>query len=167
MLVRLAILAAVALLPVSARATLFFFVIPLNGANEVLADGTPNQGDPDGVGLATLIIDDAVSPPSIAWQIDVQNIDLPPTGAHIHQGAKTTTGPILIDFSGQLSGQGLQDADLAGVLADPTGWYVNVHNDPFRSGAIRGQIPEPGTALLLCGGLSLLARRPIRRNVRT
>jgi hypothetical protein len=151
------------LLPFSANATLFHFNIALNGANEVTAGGVPNQGDPDGSGLASLIIDDSTSPPTITWNIQVADIDLPVIGAHIHNAPKTTTGPIRIDFSAMLSGS-TQDVDLAGVIADPTNWYVNVHTGAFQSGAIRGQIPEPGTALLLSGGLSLLARRRIRRS---
>lgn len=159
----LGLAAALLLLPASAQATLHFFSIALNGANEVTAGGVPNQGDLDGSGNADLIIDDSVVPHTIAWNISVANIGLPLTGAHIHFGAKTTTGPVRIDFSAQLTGSGLADADLAGVLADPTGWYVNLHNSSFPAGAIRGQIPEPGTALLLSGGLVLLAHRFGRR----
>ena len=144
------------LLPLQARATLFNFSIPLSGANEVL----PNVGDPDGFGVANITIDDSTAPfPTISWNITVGNIALPPTGAHIHQGAVGVNGPVRIDFNAQLTGSGLQDADLVGVLAQPSGWYVNVHNASFPGGAIRGQVPEPTTALLLAGGLALLARR--------
>jgi hypothetical protein len=147
-------------LPLHAQATLFTFVIPLNGQNEVTAGGVPNQGDLDGTGTATITIDDSTGPfPTISWNIVVNDIALPLTGAHIHQGASTTTGPVRVDFSAQLSGSGLQDADLVGVLADPSGWYVNVHNSVFPGGAIRGQVPEPTSALLVAGGLALLARR--------
>lgn len=169
MLARFAVPVAAAafwLSPAAAHATLFYFNIALNGANEVTAGGIPNQGDLDGSGLASLIIDDSTSPATITWDIQVADIDLPVIGAHIHQGAKTTTGPVRIDFNATLSGTS-QDVDLAGVLADPTGWYVNIHTGAFQSGAIRGQIPEPGTALLLSGGLSLLARRRSRRNARS
>ena len=37
----------------------------------------------------------------------------------------------------------------------------------FSGGAIRGRIPEPGTASLLGGGLCLLARRRIGRDAAT
>jgi hypothetical protein len=155
--VLLAATAALWLVPASAHATLHFFVVELNGANEVTAGGIPNQGDPDGSGVANLIIDDVAL--SISWNISVMDIALPPTGAHIHNGAVDTTGPIRIDFDEQLTGSGLVDPDLAGVLADPTQWYVNIHNADFPAGAIRGQIPEPGTALLLACGVGVLASR--------
>jgi len=160
MIIRLASLAAAAalwLLPFSAHATLHYFVIALNGANEVTAGGVPNQGDPDGSGTANLIIDDVAL--SITWNISVADIELPPIGAHIHNGASNTTGPVRVDFDSQLTGSGLVDADLAGVLADPTQWYVNIHNQDFPAGAIRGQIPEPSTALLLASGVGILASR--------
>ncbi len=144
------------LLPLQAQATLFVFTVALNGANEVL----PTVGDPNGFGTATLTIDDATAPfPTISWNITTGNIVLPPTGAHIHQGAAGVNGPVRVDFSGALIGGGLQDADLVGVLAAPNGWYVNIHNSVHPGGAIRGQVPEPATALLLAAGLALLARR--------
>jgi len=138
----------------SAQADLYKFVVPLEGAQEVL----PNVGDPDGSGTAILFIDSDLL--SIDWNIFVQDIVLPPTGAHIHQGVAGANGPVRVDFSSQLSGSGLVDADLASVLANPSGWYVNIHNVDHRGGAIRGQlgpgelVPESSTViagLAVCG----------------
>jgi hypothetical protein len=144
------------LLPLQAQATIFQFTVPLLGSNEV----APNVGDPDGTGTAILTIDDSTAPfPTISWSITVENILLPPSAAHIHMGAAGTNGPVRVDFSAQLIGGPIQDADLVGVLADPAGWYVNVHNTDHPGGAVRGQVPEPTTALLRAGGLLLLARR--------
>jgi hypothetical protein len=143
----------------SAVAGITTFDVYLNGFNEVTAAGVPNQGDPDGFGLARLMIDDSVSPPSITWNITAQNIAMPLSGAHIHEGLATTTGPVRIDFSSQLTGSGLQDSDLTAVLANPTGWYVNLHNSAFPAGAIRGQIPAPGGAVVLVGGGLMMLRR--------
>lgn len=157
-----AALAAVAAASIASAASgaITTFDVYLNGFNEVTAAGVPNQGDPDGWGLARLIIDDGVSPPTISWNFSVTNITLPLSGAHIHQGASTTTGPVRVDFSAQLSGSGLADPDLVSVLANPTGWYVNLHNSNFPGGAIRGQIPAPGAlGLLALAGPIMLRRR--------
>lgn len=150
----------------SAQADLYKFVVPLEGGQEVL----PNVGDPDGSGTAILFIDSDLL--SIDWTINVDSILLPPTGAHIHQGVAGANGPVRVDFSGQLSGFGLFDADLAAVLANPTGWYVNVHNADHRGGAIRGQIgpgevvPEASSViagLVVCGlGAAAWVRRQRR-----
>lgn len=130
----------------SASAAIYQFVVPLDGGQEF-----PGPGDPDGSGTAILFIDgDALT---IDWDITVSGIDLPVRAAHIHNAPAGVSGPVRVDFSGQLTGSGLFDADLAGVLANPSQWYVNVHNAPFPAGAVRGQlgvptvIPEPSTVL--------------------
>lgn len=138
------------------------FFVPMNGVQEV-----PGPGNPDGTGTAFLSIDsDALT---IDWNIVVDNIGLPPTGAHIHAGSLGVAGPIVVDFDAQLTGSGLMDPDLAAVLASPRNYYVNVHNASFPSGAIRGQLPCPTvipdpTALTLVaiGLISLGFRRRIR-----
>jgi hypothetical protein len=57
------------------------------------------------------------------------------------------------------------DADLDAILADPAGFYVNIHTDDFPAGAIRGQLaaesPDtamtaPGSSPLAPAGLALL-----------
>ena len=134
-----------------AGATIIQFIVPLSGANEVPA----GSGDPDGSGTATLTLDDATN--SISWSITTSNITLPIFLDHIHQGAAGVNGPVVIDFSAQLVGGPIVDADVANVLANPSGYYVNVHTTDFQGGAIRGQVPEPETALLLAVGLASLA----------
>jgi len=129
------------------------FVVPLSGAQEV-----PGPGDPDGTGTAFLSIDPDTL--TIDWNITVDNIDFPLTGAHIHEAPAGVAGPIVVDFSEQLTGANLMDTDLANVLATPTNYYVNVHNDPFPAGAIRGQlgapIPVPSALGLVALGLASL-----------
>jgi hypothetical protein len=134
------------------------FLMHMSGLQEA-----PGPGDPDGTGTAFLAIDpDALT---VDWSIAVSNIDFPLTGAHIHQAPAGVPGPIVVDFNSQLSGTTSVDpAILAGILATPTNYYVNVHNADFPAGAIRGQlgapIPAPSAlGLVVLGVVSLLSRR--------
>jgi hypothetical protein len=153
-------------------AAIVTFVVPLDGNQEIdPLLGVPGAGDPDGMGTATLMIDDVAN--SISWEIAVQNILLPPIGAHIHQAVAGMNGGIVVNFNGQLSGVNLADPDLASVLANPTGFYVNIHNEQYVNGAIRGQlaaaVPAPAGAVLLGTGIAALCGRRLwrRRAVRS
>ncbi len=154
------VLAASFAIAQASSAAIITFTVQLDGQQEVNGSGTPGQGDLDGLGTATLLIDDVNL--TISWTITVANID-PVVGAHIHNAAAGSNGPILIDFNGQLTGTGLADSDLAGVLADPSLWYVNVHTGTFPAGAIRGQIgtpvAEPASLALLATAAGLVASR--------
>ncbi|HEU4429712.1 MAG TPA: CHRD domain-containing protein [Myxococcota bacterium] len=147
----------------SAAAATLTFVIGLTGEQEVDAMGNPGQGDPDGFGVATLTIDDVAL--TISWVIQVANLDTV-VAAHIHPGAVGVNGAPAVDFSGQLTGSGLMDPDLAAVVADPSQWYVNVHTEAFPPGAIRGQmcdpltvVPEPSTLALLATAAGFVGLR--------
>ncbi len=147
-------------------AAMVTFVVPLDGQQEISSvTGLPGAGDPDGTGTATLMIDNIAN--SISWEITVADILLPPIGAHIHQQVAGLNGGVVVNFSGQLSGANLVDADLATLLANPTGFYVNVHNEAFPSGAIRGQlgspVPAPAGILLLATGIAGLGVRRLLR----
>jgi len=139
-------------------ALLFFFAIAgpaagqiligdLAGANEVPA----GSGDPDGSGQAAVWVVDG----RIHFDIVVQDVD-PLTLAHIHQGAAGTNGPVVVDFTAQINAAGDRvlgsipiDPELADdILADPNGFYFNVHNAVFPAGAIRSQLSRQSTTRL-------------------
>jgi hypothetical protein len=150
-------LAAAALwlcLPTPVQAFPVTYTVELDGAQEA-----PGPGDPDGSGVAVLNIETSTN--SISWNITVQNIELPLTGAHIHVGAPGVPGGVVVDLSASLVGGPIMDPDVANVVANPTGYYVNLHNSAFPGGAIRGQIPEPATLGLF--GLGLAAVALLRR----
>lgn len=165
---------AVALTAAPTRAATKLFNVNMTGAKEVTAGGVPNQGDPDGSAVGTVLLDNGTgsgTTGSVTFNLTLANLDLPLSAWHIHTGGPTTTGSPLINFgnpetlrSGNLlSGtvSGLSATDLTTVMGNPNGFYLNIHNTPFPGGAVRDQVPEPGSlALLGVAAVGLLRRRP-------
>ena len=112
----------------------------LTGAAEV------PPGDLYGSGTATITVNPGRE--EICWEIVAVGIELPATAPHIHVGAAGTAPPNNVavtlsapDTSGFSSGCAAAERDLAlDILHDPENYYVNVHNEPFPTGAIRGQL---------------------------
>ena len=173
-----AVLVVLAAVASNARANSVSFPIAANGAQEVNAAGVPNQGDTNGTAVGTIVLDNGTgsgNTGSATFNLTVSNIDGSFSGHHIHQAPATTTGSIVVDFgdpdtiltgtatSGTLSGTitGLPAATITNVFNNPTGFYYNLHTTPnFPGGAVRHQLPEPGSAVLVgLGALGLLARR--------
>jgi CHRD domain len=101
--------------------------------------------DPDGTGTAVVRIrrDDG----QLCYRLAVQNIQLPSVGAHIHRAPATANGPIVVGFSrppdAAGGSSGCETADRAlldEILANPAGFYVNVHTREYPGGAVRAQL---------------------------
>ena len=123
-------------LPAGATTTTTQLTAQLNGANEV-----PTAGDPNGTGEAHVF--GAVGHPNkLCFVLFVDQIGRP-TAAHIHRGAAGVVGPVRVPFRTPADGDsaGCVNTTLAArILANPQNWYVNVHNNAFPGGAIRGQL---------------------------
>jgi hypothetical protein len=116
------------------------FFVELDGAQEV-----PGPGDPDGSGFATVTIDTATD--QVCVDFNASDID-PLTAMHIHPGPAGVAGPpaVNFDYTGPPT---VDDRCVPGgaaadqIAANPLGYYLNAHTDPFPNGAIRGQL-QPG-----------------------
>ena len=111
------------------------------------------ETDEDGTGSARIVVDPDAG--TACWTLSAENID-PVTISHIHVGAAGEDGDVVVDldldgFDG--SSEGCNDAadgdTLQAIVDDPAGYYVNLHNEAFPGGAIRGQLAAapPNTAL--------------------
>ena len=117
----------------------------LLGANEVNNAGVPNQGDPDGTGLAVVSLNHGQG--TVCFELTTENIATPTRG-HIHAAPAGANGPIVVDFfngntvEGPLSGcvEGVSQALIKDIRKNPERFYFNVHNAAFPAGAIRGQL---------------------------
>jgi len=114
---------------------------PLTGSAEI-----PGPGDTDGVGL----FEDRVNPGTerICYTLTASSIDAA-TVAHIHTGALGVAGaPVLTldtpdgDDDDSEECQDIDRALAQALIQDTAGYYVNVHNDDFPNGAIRGQLSK-------------------------
>ena len=153
----------------------------LTGQNEVGPDGRLGAGDPDGSAKAMIENDHGM----LVWTMDYENISGQGiSGLHIHgPGATPTTNrpvfidfPLLIDFpppgiplpNGTIFGtvSSADDPALASklqqVFENPHEFYLNLHTTGaggFPDGAVRGQLPEPGSAgLVAIAAVGLLRR---------
>jgi CHRD domain len=127
------------------------FTTELSGANEV------PTADPDGHGRAHVTIDVATG--QVCFDVLV-NQSGTPNRAHIHVGDAGANGGIVVPFF-ELIGQpanplndalerngratGCVEASpdlLAQIVANPSGYYVNLHNARFPAGAVRGQLSD-------------------------
>lgn len=115
----------------------------LTGAAEV-----PNPGDPNGTGTAEITLNE--DDREICWDITVADITLPATAAHIHVGAAGVPGGVVVTLSAPGAGGTAEgcssdpvevtDAIIDAIIANPAGYYVNVHTTDFPGGAVRGQL---------------------------
>ena len=117
---------------------------PLATLRANLTTAVPGPGDPDGTGTAMI----KVYKTKLCYNISVMNIKRA-TEAHIHQGAKGQTGPVVVptdQTSFNLprptsSGcEPIPSSLSTAIRQNPSNYYVNVHNKPFPDGAIRGQL---------------------------
>jgi hypothetical protein len=112
----------------------------LMGSNE-----KPNPGAPNGMGHATVKIDQAKN--QLCYTLMVEGLGTV-TMAHIHKGGPDVAGPVAVpltapDASGKASGCATVDAKVLKDIADnPGNYYVNVHTAEFRAGAARGQLSK-------------------------
>lgn len=113
----------------------------LTGPREI-----PGPGDPDGLGRAFVQVN--LGNNAVCLSARYRSIDAP-SGAHIHEGATTEAGPVVVDFTsfignpqaGQVKGCVVVDSALAEDIFDNEGdYYVNIHNEAYPGGAIRGQL---------------------------
>jgi hypothetical protein len=107
----------------------------LTGQKEV-----PGPGDPNGRGEADVKVYKA----KVCYELEVERIK-PATAAHIHRGAPSVAGPIVVELKAPTDGSSEGCKAISRQLSKklrehPSHYYVNVHNDPYPDGAIRGQL---------------------------
>ncbi len=104
---------------------------------------TSPPGPADAKGTAAITLDDAAN--TVCYQLTYTGISKP-TAAHIHAGAKGVAGPPVVTFDVQKTGdKGCVPADhtvIGQILANPAGYYVNIHTAEFPKGAMRGQLAK-------------------------
>jgi hypothetical protein len=117
------------------------FSVVLTGAEEA-----PGPGDPDGIGFATLRLNPGTG--QVCFDITVENIALPATGAHIHEAPAGSPGPIVVpltapDESGTSGGCVEADREqILEIIREPEEYYINVHSTEFPAGAVRAQLSK-------------------------
>lgn len=133
----------------------------LSGAQEVPQPGDP-QGkkvnDPNGRGSVSIFGIDG-DPKTLCYVLRVSKIQLAADKVmgHLHSGVKGKNGPIVVNLAGPFDGEAADcltegetlpsgakafptGVKVKKILANPSKFYVNVHNTPFPDGAIRGQL---------------------------
>jgi hypothetical protein len=113
----------------------------LTGAEEV------PPADPDGSGLVNLKL--MPKKGKICYEFTVMNVATI-TAAHIHKAPAGMNGSVVVTLSpvppdaddGHWTGcaTGLDPALVKDIVKNHAGYYVNVHNTQFPSGAMRGQL---------------------------
>jgi len=113
----------------------------LSGKNEV-----PGPGDKNGKGKITITLNAAKE--KLCFTMRIRKLD-GATAGHIHKGDAETAGPVKVTlFDSMIEGTGAYEGCVKGVSGKlinkiakkPERFYVNIHNDEFPDGAIRGQL---------------------------
>lgn len=118
------------------------FPAVMSGSQEV------GGGDPDGSATGFVTFETRLNKAS--WNITYADIAAP-TLFHIHDGDFGVNGPVFVDFGVVTTGgpgtlinsTTTTEAKIDSILADPRGFYLNMHNADFPGGALRGQIELP------------------------
>jgi hypothetical protein len=102
----------------------------------------PAPGDPNGTGEFSGWFDAAKG--RVCYTLGVASL-ADPTMAHIHRGAAQTAGPVVVPLKNPVQDISETCTDVAPavvkeIVANPSGFYVNVHTKAHPGGAIRAQL---------------------------
>jgi CHRD domain len=120
------------------------FSTTLTGAAEV-----PGPGDPDASGTAFISLNQGLG--EVCFELSWAGIDGTVTAAHIHVGAATVAGGVVVPlFAGSFAGTDSASGCVSNVSVElikairqePENYYVNIHSDVFPAGAVRGQLSK-------------------------
>jgi len=160
-LMRLAAIAGVFTVAITANATTYTFNNVINGAQEVGPNSSTASGNASGT------YDDVSN--MLMINITVTGLTTNTTGAHLHEAAFGVNGPVIINFGGtglttynHSNMYTLTGAQETAFLA--SGTYVNIHTSTFPGGEVRGQlrpevVPEPATMVVLISGIAAMMKR--------
>lgn len=101
----------------------------------------PGPGDADGTGSAVVSLNQGLG--EVCFELTWDGIDTP-TAAHIHEAPAGVPGLIVVPLTVDPA-QGCAEADadlIKEIRQNPAAFYVNIHNEPFPGGAIRGQLTK-------------------------
>jgi hypothetical protein len=144
-------------LSVAAFCGLLLLASPAGAAATVLratltAAEVPTVGDPAGSGEAYTVVDTTTG--RVCTVVVVRGV-VGIIAAHIHKGAAGVIGPHAIDLNTPVDyGTGVgysvtctqeSPALVADLVANPSGYYVNVHSAGRPLGALRGQLRTLGS----------------------
>jgi hypothetical protein len=112
--------------------------VRMNGAMEV-----PGPGDPQSRGAAFINLHSIQG--RVCAGVRFTELSTPLTGMHIHTGARGVQGPIVVNLNAVLAGTtrcvtGVDSQLIQDIRSNPNQYYLNVHNEEFPAGAIRGQL---------------------------
>ena len=115
-------------------------IATLDGKAEV-----PGPGDANGTGEFSGWFDPAMG--RICYTLGVASLTNP-TMSHIHRGAAQVAGPPVVVLANPAQNiadtcQPVAPALVSEIVANPAGFYVNVHTKEHPSGAIRAQLMRP------------------------
>jgi hypothetical protein len=142
----------VAAFSVAVLCSIVLLASPASAATVVLqatltAAAVPTGGDPAGSGEAYVIIDTVSG--RVCTVVVTRGV-AQVFAAHIHKGAAGVQGPHAIDLNNPVDyGTGTtysvtctveSPALIADLVANPSGYYVNVHSTGRPLGAVRGQL---------------------------
>jgi CHRD domain len=111
-------------------------------------DEVPGPGDNDGKG--TTQIETKIKKSKVCYLIEYEDIETA-NAAHIHKAPKGEAGKIVVPLFEEQQESPAEDCIkvkkeriLKKIVKNPADFYVNVHNEEFPEGAIRGQLKLVG-----------------------
>ncbi len=113
---------------------------------ELTGEAEVADGDEDGEGEAFVFSTNRYR--KLCYVLTVEKIDTP-TAAHIHEAPEGEDGPVVVTLGTPDDGNSAGCLRQGGrawrmlvkdIIKNPDDYYLNVHNDDFPAGALRGQL---------------------------
>ena len=124
------------------------FLLTLTGAEEVTSTCAPPAvcGDPDAIARMVIVV--IPQRDKVCFVTRWRGIDGTVVAAHIHPAPRGVAGPVAVPLfegtfrsSDRTHGCVTAPAGVAAaIVADPSGYYVNIHSTVYPPGAVRAQL---------------------------